>query len=57
LTNSIGIGACARPTANGHLALGSTTYPLGTASTAGAIAGYICGNVNGTLVKFPYYTV
>ena len=54
---AIAIGACAQPTTNGQLAIGSTTYPIATTASAGSIAGYICTNINGTNYKIPYYNL
>jgi hypothetical protein len=53
LSNSISIGNNACPTVSGQLAFGSVV----TALTAGAIAGYICTNINGSNYKIPYYNV
>jgi hypothetical protein len=54
LSGTIVLGNCAQPLANNTLVLGSATFPLSTVSTAGAAAGFIVVNINGTHRKIPF---
>jgi hypothetical protein len=54
LSGTIVLGNCAQPLANNTLVLGSTTFPLSTVSTAGAAAGFLVVNINGTHRKIAF---
>jgi len=54
LSGVILLGTCAQPLASNTLVLGSETVPLSTVSTAGAAAGFIVVNINGTHRKIPF---
>jgi hypothetical protein len=57
LSNVIAIGTCVVATASNQLAMGSTTWPLSTTSTAGAAEGFLVINLNGTLRKIQFNAV
>lgn len=52
--NSIVIGFSAQPLANNTLVLGSAIAPLSTVATAGAAAGFLIVNINGTHRKIAF---
>lgn len=52
--NSIVIGFSAQPLANNTLVLGSAIAPLSTVATAGAAAGFLVVNINGTHRKIAF---
>jgi hypothetical protein len=57
LSGVVAIGSLATATASNQLAMGSTTWPLSTTSTAGAAAGFLVINLNGTLRKIQFNAV
>ena len=54
LSGTIVLGNCAQPLANNTLVLGSATFPLSTVATAGAAAGFLIVNINGTHRKIAF---
>jgi hypothetical protein len=54
LSGTIVLGNDAQPLANNTLVLGSATSPLSTVATAGAAAGFLIVNINGTHRKIAF---
>ena len=54
INNSIVIGFSAQPLASNTLVLGSAIAPLSTVATAGAAAGFLIVNINGTHRKIAF---
>jgi hypothetical protein len=51
------LGTCAVANASNQLAMGSASWPLSTTATAGAGAGWLVINLNGTLRKIQFSAV
>ena len=55
LSATIAIGNLVRPNQSNQLAMGSSTFPLGTSTTAGASAGFLNVLLNGTVRKVMFF--
>lgn len=55
LSATIAIGNLVRPDQSNQLALGSSIFPLGTSTTAGASAGFLNVLLNGTVRKIMFF--
>jgi len=55
LSATIAIGSCVRPTLSNQLAMGSSEFPVGTSTTAGASAGFLNVLLNGTVRKVMFF--